>query len=780
MIALGLGVMLRGLRFDDPHITYRFAENLARGVGFAFNPGAATHALITTAPLYALLLSIPGALGIDIPAASTVIGVASLAVAAWALFMLGRQRGQAKPGFSAGLIFLIFPLTWLTLGFETPLFMAVALLAFVAVGAPALGARWLALAGALCGLALGLRGDAVIVLGLCLAAAFSQRFSMRGADNRALAALRASLALLAVALLAYAPVALFLTLQFGSPIPTTLATKSAQAAAGLTGFYPGTTYAEGALLLLQAYLAQSPLFLVIPVAAGLGAYRTIQLAIASARKYGWGWVERTPFVLPVAWAVLHFAGYALIGVAPYAWYYAPIVPGLACLIALGADWVASLFQRRGVADQVILTALVLPLMVSNLNIARVLRGATPPPPSEVASKALPETKVDVYERAGRWLRQNTPADATVGVTELGVMSYYAGRNVTDFLGLTDPARLGAIRRGDFVGGLLRSQPDYLALTGVNAIYDANPQAEDWFRAIYSPVAALDDERFWGSPMTIWRRATAPVTPTVIVDEAAHDLGDGWQVTGVAVSTREVVTATPLVVGVRLKAGEARGERELRVQPIAVQRGDGLPVRSRVIHTDQFRPGEEAWVDFPILPYPDARRGAYDISVRWLDGGPEVIAGRVKVPLEASAGDGQNAYANVIGLSGEIGVSALEQSLQACVGSTLTLTPTWRGGDPTGLDYSAFVQLRDATGAVVAQHEGQPRNGSYPASVWSPGERVPDPHTIALPAALAPGTYDVVAGLVDPATGARLPVAPSPQRASDDAVIIGTVLVATCE
>ena len=46
--------------------------------------------------------------------------------------------------------------------------------------------------------------------------------------------------------------------QFGTPLPSTLQTKSAQAVSGLTGFYPNTGYVEGALLLARAYLAKYP------------------------------------------------------------------------------------------------------------------------------------------------------------------------------------------------------------------------------------------------------------------------------------------------------------------------------------------------------------------------------------------------------------------------------------------------------------------------------------------------------------------------------------------
>ncbi|PJF48474.1 MAG: hypothetical protein D6709_00915 [Chloroflexi bacterium] len=770
VVGLVLGLFTRSLRFDDPFITYRFADNLARGLGFTFNPGAIENALITTAPLYALVLALPAVLRLDIPAVSHALGAGGLIAAACALCVMGWRRGQDSPGFIAGLVCLISPLLWLTVGFETPLFMAAALWAFVCVDA-----RKPALAGLLAGLGVGLRGDGAIVVGLC--ALFALDFDARRESGRRalLAVIRPAVRLLAVAALIYAPLAIFLITQFGSPIPTTLQAKSAQAASGLTGFYPGTTFPEGALLLIQAYLQQSALFIFIPIVAGLGAYRAAWLSVESARKQGWQWLHRAPFIMPIAWAALHFAGYSVLGVAPYVWYYAPIVPGLAGLIAIGIDWVASTTTHPRWTMQLLTTLAVIPLLIGNLNIIRVLQGATPPDPAEVASKALPETKVDIYERVGRWLNTNTPPGATIGMTELGVMSYYARRPANDFLGLVQPSRSSAIRRGDFVGGLIRTQPDYLALTNFNSLYDANPQEDDWFRAIYTPVATFTDVRFWGSPMTVWQRVAPPITPALTLDASVHDLGQGWQVTGIAVSAREVVTTTPLIVSVRLKAGEPMGNRELRVQPIVVQRGDGLPVRSRVIHTDLFQTGEEAWYDFPIMPYPDARKGAYDISVRWLDGDREVIAGRIKVPL----GEVPAKHAQVAPLSGGLGIELLRQPIEGCIGATATVTIYWRGGQALTTDYSAFVHLRDAAGNVIAQHDGQPRNGSYPTSVWSPGEVIPDGHAITIPAGIVPGAYAVVVGLYDPHTGARLPVDESPTRTPDGGVRIGEIALRRC-
>jgi hypothetical protein len=788
LIGFILGWLMRDIRFDDPFITYRFSLNLAQGNGFVYNAGAPDNALITTAPLYALLLAIPAALGIDIAAASYWIGVMALIVAACVLFLMAERKSKWITGFIAGALLLAFPLIWLTLGFETPLFIAVALLAFLCVDA-----RRDVWAGVLCGLAIGLRGDGFIITGLVVAFSLIRDWRVeRGARTQIASQLRTPIKIGLIALAVYAPLAIWLTLQFGSPLPTTLQTKSAQAVSGLTGFYPNTSYPEGALILMRAYLEQTPLFVLVLIAILLGILRVMSMAIPLAKAHGLRWIALIPFALPITWALLHFAGYTLIRVSPYVWYYAPMLPGLACLTALGIDWIVDWISRRTKPANAILknacaiaiaAIVALPMLIGISRIVDVLNGATPPAPSALASKVLPETKVVIYERVGQWLNANTPATATLGITELGVMGYHAGRTTHDFLGLTQPQYLASIRQGDFLKGLIREQPDFLALTNINSLYDGNPQEDDWFRTIYTQVQTFEDPRFWGSPMTVWSRITQPITPAITLDTAAHDLGDGWQVTGIAASTRSVTPGVPLVLSVRLKAGEPKGNRELRVQPIIVQRGDGLPVRSRVIHTDQYRKGEEAWVDFPILPPADARKGAYDISAKWLDSDVEVIAGRVKVPLGVEA----NPKAEVIAMSNGFGVERLRNTVAACAGAPTPITVNWRGGEllndqgeRINADLNAFMHIRDTEGNTVAQHDAQPRNGAYPTSVWSVNEVIPDNHTIDLPAEMPAGVYDIVVGLYDAPSSARLPVADSPFRTADGAVKIGEMEVNICQ
>jgi len=84
-----------------------------------------------------------------------------------------------------------------------------------------------------------------------------------------------------------------------------------------------------------------------------------------------------------------------------------------------------------------------------------------------------------------------------------------------------------------------------------------------------------------------------------------------------------------------------------------------------------------------------------------------------------------------------------------------VTITWYAAEPVPVDYTVFLHLRDEAGQLVAQADGPPLGGWYPTSWWVAGEWVIDAHDFALPADTPPGSYQLVVGLYDPATGERL-------------------------
>jgi hypothetical protein len=73
-------------------------------------------------------------------------------------------------------------------------------------------------------------------------------------------------------------------------------------------------------------------------------------------------------------------------------------------------------------------------------------------------------------------------------------------------------------------------------------------------------------------------------------------------------------------------------------------------------------------------------------------------------------------------------------------------------------YTVFAHLVDGNGEVRAQSDSAPMSGSYPTTLWQPGEFVTDVHTIPVPSDLPPGEYVMEVGLYLADTGARLAVA----------------------
>jgi len=96
-------------------------------------------------------------------------------------------------------------------------------------------------------------------------------------------------------------------------------------------------------------------------------------------------------------------------------------------------------------------------------------------------------------------------------------------------------------------------------------------------------------------------------------------------------------------------------------------------------------------------------------------------------------------------------------IAALVGATLDLdgrvTLIWRALTTPPRRYTAFVQVLDAAGQVIAQSDQQPAGGQRPTNTWATGEYVADSHTINLNGLHYKGR--VIVGLYDSLTFERL-------------------------
>jgi hypothetical protein len=88
---------------------------------------------------------------------------------------------------------------------------------------------------------------------------------------------------------------------------------------------------------------------------------------------------------------------------------------------------------------------------------------------------------------------------------------------------------------------------------------------------------------------------------------------------------------------------------------------------------------------------------------------------------------------------------------------LQLTLYWQAERPLDQNWTVFVHVLHGPETLVAQHDGQPRDGRYPTSVWDQGEVVDDHHRLTLPSDAPDGDYQVAVGLYGVESGQRLRV-----------------------
>lgn len=374
--------------YDDPFITYRYAENLMHGLGFVYNPGQ--RVLSTTTPLFTILLALGGSLWSDLPRLAILLSAFSLGLGGLFLWELARAWKTPLAGWTGLLLYPTFPLLLITLGSEMPLYLAFCLGTLVFYVR-----RRYHLTAAFAALAILTRPDSVLVP-VILAAHY-------------LLAVRRPIPWSSIVLLVslILPWFIFAWIYFGSPLPATLAAKQYQGAMAIS-----QRFAPGLLTIAQGYLNNWEYWFEGLLAA-LGVFYMVQRA--------------RPWAIVVMWAMLYFLAYSVLGVSRYFWYYAPLVPAFVAMAGLG---VASLKELKSLSSRVtffrtLAIVLLLLLAIGQLRDLWQLR-------------QRPDDRFEVYRAIGEWLGSNSPSQATVGTLEVGIIGYYAERPMIDFAGLIQP------------------------------------------------------------------------------------------------------------------------------------------------------------------------------------------------------------------------------------------------------------------------------------------------------------------------------------------------------
>ena len=405
---------------DDAFITYRYAENIARGRGFVFNPGE--RVLGTTTPLYTLILAFFGLFWSNLPAVSFALNIGSILLSAWLVYLTLAEKTSSSMALWGAAAFLHFPLFYRVLGMETNLVILLIMAGFYAF---ARGRT--ALAFALAGLAVLTRMESVLaaaVLGLVL---------LRRRDFRAL--VRGAASFLAVSL----PWFVFSAAYFGRLLPNTFYAKTL--GGHPEGFLGQVPRALADLLTLK--------FGRVFFLGGFGAYLRDNIQDYAAWVIIFGlffllglfrsfrhWLLRAQFL----WAGLYVAAYAVIRPPRFIWYYVLPLAAVPLFISAGIDRLGELARPRvgprlsGGLTACLAAALCLFSLKNDFSFffSRWLSGGS----------AFLE-RYDAYRNIASYIRANVPPDKSVAMEEIGIVGYGIPHKVWDLFMLIHSPKPGS-------------------------------------------------------------------------------------------------------------------------------------------------------------------------------------------------------------------------------------------------------------------------------------------------------------------------------------------------
>lgn len=427
--------------YDDAFITFRYAANIANGLGFVYNVG--DRVLGTTTPAWTLILTIPQLIGFSMIKASMLLGIASDVITCNVLYRLfGTERSI---GIWASLIWMVFPPAVLISigGMETSFFVMLSLVTLHLVARK----NYNPILRLAAPIALLTRPEGIIAYAISIADIFRS-------VPRKMSVWITTLS---------APIAwgTFSFLYFGSLIPHSIIAKRANAdhvsslLSLLVGIFPGETivlfpFAVGGLILLA---------------------------------------RRRNVNLPVLWSLTIIVAYCLVRPKMWVWYYLPMQLGVVIAAAVGIDAVISLLSRifgsmRRIARQRLTAVAIL------LTLAVATYFHLPSHWDSVNEEA------ERYRSLAAYVRAETSTGESVLMMDIGYVGFYSDRKVLDAWGLTWRQAL------DFEGTTAERIPEIakvflpeIVIVPLNESL-AKPTIDDeWFQRHYVPSRVFAEEPF---------------------------------------------------------------------------------------------------------------------------------------------------------------------------------------------------------------------------------------------------------------------------------------------
>ncbi len=389
--------VVTGWMMDDAFISFRYADNWARGFGPVYNPGEAPVEGYTNF-LWMALLTLGARLGGDIVILSRVLGAAAGALTLLLLFHARRfVRGLDRDTPLMAVLFLatfcIFQ-AWPTSGMETTLFgllLTFSLLLHFSTLEETPTRRRLAALGAILALTAMTRPEGLMAAGLVLADQ-----ALESLRKRRFQAGWVALSFLAV----FLPWFVWRWQYYDSLLPNTFFAKVGATAAQVR---------RGKKYFWDMYAPAKPLI----------------ISAALAVLFPWIWFRRYGryFLLPLL-LVLYSVYVILVGGdgLPAFRFFAPLAAPLCLLAAVGVRRITH-FRILAAAVALVILCFNVYQMYTNRETYQHVR-----PGDYVQKKGT---------LVGKWLREHAPADTVIATNTAGTIPYYSKLKTIDMLGLND-------------------------------------------------------------------------------------------------------------------------------------------------------------------------------------------------------------------------------------------------------------------------------------------------------------------------------------------------------
>jgi arabinofuranosyltransferase len=382
---------------DDAYITFRYARNLAHGLGFVYNPGE--WVLGTTTPLFTILLAAGAWISnLDVVLISRFICFLSLWISSCILYKICEPNGKTL-SLTVALLYLTSPFLPYLNGMESFFLLFLYLWAILAYQQ-----NHLRMTAILSGLLILVRYEMIILMVLI--------------GTVDLIKMRKLPFWLLPGLLPFIGWAIFAFIAFGSPIPLSASVKMTA---------PHIPFLKGFFFLWVSFLMDNISNAIVLLFMVFGIWKYIR----SKNAY-------KNFNIIFLFSLIYLIVAAFIA-GSFPWYYALLLPGISITAAIGLIDLSKLLTQS-IVTRINGHKLFIGTLLSFTMILLMVIG-----PLQFWFSTykqfqgqLYDNRYDPYQQVSDWLIMNATKDQSIATHEIGFLGYFTDMKIVDLFGLVSP------------------------------------------------------------------------------------------------------------------------------------------------------------------------------------------------------------------------------------------------------------------------------------------------------------------------------------------------------